>query len=156
MKDFRFRWKPEAAVTVEARRVLPRLVRQYFKSGRKLGEQTAPRVMHAFRLKTKHLRYTLEAFTPLYGAALRPRIDALRQIQNALGESNDCEVLMARMGGQLPQKARTEIVQRAQDSRNEFFRYWREEFDANGEDKKWERYLKRAMPVAANKGVAKK
>jgi CHAD domain-containing protein len=156
MKDFRFRWKPEAVVGQEARRVLPRLVRQYFKAGRKLGEQTPPRAMHAFRLKTKHLRYTLEAFAPLYGAALKPRIEALRQIQNDLGESNDCEVLMALMGGQLPQKARTEIVQRAQEKRQEFLRYWKEEFDASDEDKKWERYLKRTTPGTAHKGVAKK
>jgi CHAD domain-containing protein len=156
MKEVVPNWKPEAPATLEARRVLPRLVREYFKAGRKLNEQISPRALHAFRLMTKHLRYTLEAFEPLYGAALKPRIDALRPIQNALGESNDCEVLLALMGGQLPVRARATISKRAREKRDEFLRYWREEFDAAGEDKKWEGYLKRATPNPVKASVVKK
>jgi CHAD domain-containing protein len=161
MKRDILNWKSEAPAALEVRRVLPRMVREYFKAGRKLDVQTNPRLMHAFRLKTKHLRYTLEAFEALYGAAIKPKIDALRPIQNALGESNDCEVLLALIGGQMPVRARAAISRRAQEKRQEFLRYWREEFDAAGEDKKWEGYLKRATPnlvktSQVKKGVAKK
>lgn len=140
-------WKPSEPVHLNARRVLPELLRDYYASGRKLGDDSDPRDMHAFRLKTKHLRYTLEAFTSLYGPGLKQKTDRLRPIQNALGELNDCQVLLAELGNRLTHAVRNHIHRRAGGKRGEFLRYWREEFDAADEDKKWEQYLTRSARV---------
>lgn len=136
-------WKADELAVVNARRVLPVMVRDYFKAGRKLDRESSAKDMHGFRLKTKHLRYTLETFVSLYGPGLRRRVEGLRPIQNALGDLNDCEVLLEEMGGQLPREARVYIQRRADEKRKEFLRYWREVFDSAEEGKKWEQYLAR-------------
>ena len=145
MKHRAFAWKPYESAALNARRVLPKLVRDYFESGRKLDRDSGARDMHGFRLKTKHLRYTLEAFVSLYGPGLKQRIDSLRPIQNALGELNDCEVLLAGLRKKLPNAVRAHIRKRAGEKHKEFLRYWREEFDAADEDNKWEQYLTRSV-----------
>jgi CHAD domain-containing protein len=139
-------WTPSETAAVNARRVLPKLVQSYFKAGRKLNEESGPKRMHGFRLKTKELRYTLEAFAGLYGHSLEPHIAALRPIQNALGDFNDCEVLLAEMGDKLPNDARTNLKKRAAEKRKEFLKYWRKKFDAKDEDKKWKQYLTHSAP----------
>src|SRR5580692_6953009 len=51
-----------------ARSILPKMARRYFEAGRKAIEgKRPPGELHAFRLKTKRFRYTLELFSPLYG-----------------------------------------------------------------------------------------
>jgi CHAD domain-containing protein len=120
------------------------MLRDYFESGRKLDHDAGAKDMHGFRLKTKHLRYTLEAFVSIYGPGLKQKIDSLRPIQNALGELNDCEVLLAELDKKLPHAVRTHIRQRAGEKQKEFLRYWREKFDAADEDKKWVQYLTRS------------
>jgi len=147
MKDAKESWKPEEPADVNVRSVLPDMVRAYFHAGRKLDRDSKAKAMHRFRLKTKHLRYTLEAFVSLYGPSLERRIATLRPIQNALGDSNDCEVLLAEMGDRLPHKVRAWLHKRSDEKRKDFLRYWRETFDAAGEDKKWEKYLARTRSV---------
>ena len=39
------------------------------------------------------------------------------------------------------------MEKRASEKRKEFLRYWRKEFDAAGEEKKWKRYLARPVRV---------
>jgi CHAD domain-containing protein len=141
MKRSSMGWKPSEPAALNARHVLPQMVRDYFKSGRKLDGDSSAKDMHAFRLKTKRLRYTLEAFVSLYGPGLKPKIESLRPIQNALGDANDCEVLRADMGDRLPPRVRAYVANRAEEKRKEFLRYWREEFDTAAADQKWERYL---------------
>ena len=143
MKHSSESWKPAESAVLNARRVLPQMMRDYFKAGRKLNHDSGAKAMHGFRLKTKHLRYTLEAFIPLYGPGLQRRVAVLRPIQNALGDLNDCEVLLAEMSDRLPHHARTFVTHRALEKRREFLRYWREEFDAADEDRKWQQYLTR-------------
>ena len=134
-------WRPSESAALNAQRVLPKLVGDYFKSGRKLDAHSNAKAMHGFRLKTKELRYTLEAFAPLYGAELEKKAATLRPIQNALGDFNDCEVLLAEMGDQLPHSARVKLKKRAEEKRLEFLNYWRKKFDVEDEDKKWKQYL---------------
>ena len=144
MKRFSASWTPDEAAAANARRVLPDMVRNYYKAGRKLDADSPARDMHGFRLLTKQLRYTLEAFVPLYGRGLEPRVDRLRPIQSALGDLNDCEVMLSEMKKQLPDSVRAYIEKRARKKRKEFLQYWRKEFDADGQEKKWENYLGRS------------
>jgi CHAD domain-containing protein len=140
-------WRPSEAAALNARRVLPEMLRDYFESGRKLDRDSRAKDMHGFRLKTKQLRYTLEAFVPIYGPGLKQKIDTLRPMQNALGELNDCEVLLAELHKKLPHAARIHIRKRAGEKHKEFLRYWRETFDATDEDKKWMQYLTRTARI---------
>jgi CHAD domain-containing protein len=140
-------WRASESAALNARRVLPRMLDDYFACGRKLDNDAAPKDMHGFRLKTKHLRYTLEAFVSIYGPGLKQKIDTLRPIQNALGDLNDCHVLLDDSEKKLPHAVRAHIKKRAREKHREFLRYWRENFDAADEDKKWVQYLTRSARV---------
>src|SRR5579884_2208612 len=64
-------WEEKRPVAENARAHLPTLLREYFQAGRELvAARPAPADLHAFRLRTKRLRYTLELFAPVYGARL--------------------------------------------------------------------------------------
>jgi CHAD domain-containing protein len=143
MKERDFDWRPLGPASVNARRELPKLLASYFAAGRKLNQRSPASALHDFRLRTKHLRYTLEVFLPLYGPVLESRINSLRPIQNALGERNDCEVFLSDFKSRAPAAARAFVKKRAAEKHREFLRYWREEFDADGEERKWTQYLTR-------------
>jgi CHAD domain-containing protein len=84
-------WHASRSAAENARTVLPRLAAEYLKSGAALAaKQPSPRELHKFRIKSKRFRYTLELFLPLYGPGLEARLEALRRIQQHLGEINDC------------------------------------------------------------------
>lgn len=51
--------------------------------------------LHAMRIAGKHLRYTLEIFSSLYGNSLTPFIETMKGIQDQLGEIHDCDVWIA-------------------------------------------------------------
>ena len=48
--------------------------------------------LHATRITIKRLRYTLQAFAPLYPDALDDAIRTARKLQDALGNLHDCDV----------------------------------------------------------------
>jgi CHAD domain-containing protein len=48
--------------------------------------------LHAMRITAKQMRYILEAFAPLYEAAFNDYIQAIRAIQDLLGEIHDADV----------------------------------------------------------------
>lgn len=50
--------------------------------------------LHAMRIAAKHLRYTMEIFSPLYQSELKPYLKAMRQVQEMLGDIHDCDVWM--------------------------------------------------------------
>ncbi len=47
---------------------------------------------HDLRIAVKRLRYTLEAFRPLFDDQLKKEIGALKMVQDLLGEMHDCDV----------------------------------------------------------------
>jgi CHAD domain-containing protein len=51
--------------------------------------------LHAMRIAGKHLRYTLEIFAPIYGHALDPHIQAMKDLQDLLGDIHDNDVWIA-------------------------------------------------------------
>jgi CHAD domain-containing protein len=51
--------------------------------------------LHAMRIEAKHLRYTIETFAPIYGSGLKTHLNAIRAIQEQLGDIHDCDVWIA-------------------------------------------------------------
>lgn len=133
-----------------ARRVLPAMVRDYFQKGRKLlSKKVSPRQLHPFRLETKRFRYTLELFRPCYGEGIKSRLDRLREIQNYLGDINDCLTTLGLVQSQQrrrsPQLTRLAgfLNRRAASKTAEFQKLWKETFDRPGQERWWTDYLER-------------
>jgi len=141
-KPYRGRWDERADVAANARRELPRLAADYFARARKLlAEDPPPAKLHALRLDTKRLRYTLELFRPCYGPGLEARLQGLRQVQQLLGEVNDSVAAAAL----LPKGARGRrfLENRAEAKAQEFRKHWAEAMDAPGQEERWTAYLAR-------------
>lgn len=144
------KWDEAAGVAENARQRLPVMVAEYFRQGREiLAENPEPARLHALRLATKRLRYTLELFRPCYGPGFRLRMAALRRVQQLLGEANDCAsaaaVLRGVSRGRSPQRLNFEqfLQQRGLAKVEEFRRDWNETFDLPGQERWWTGYLAR-------------
>lgn len=149
-KPGKIKWNPRAGAAANARRELPRLVAEQFARVRELlVEDPAPPELHQARLACKRLRYTLELFRPCYGAALEQRLDALKTLQQVLGEVNDTVAAGELLRKALkPESAESARVQRFLDARTiekaaEFRTQWTKEFDAPGREEWWTLYLAR-------------
>ena len=59
---------------------------------------------HAMRIAAKHLRYTLETFTPLLGERIKPTLKLMRALQDTLGDIHDCDVWAMLLSGDLLHK----------------------------------------------------
>ena len=140
------KWDQRAGVAANARRELPPMVSAYFSRVRdSLEEGAAPRKLHRLRLASKRLRYTLELFRPCYPAGLEHRLDALKKLQDWLGEVNDAVASARLLRGALKRqpKVRKFLEDRAAAQAAEFVRHWKEAFDAAGQEAWWTGFLAR-------------
>jgi len=144
------KWDESSGATHNGRHQLPALVADYFACMRKaIGSQATASELHGLRLLTKRLRYTLELFRPCYGPGLRMRLSVLRQLQQCLGELNDCattqRVLAASIKGNSGRKRQLDdlLAHRSLEKAVEFRRIWTHEFDAPGKEQWWTGYLAR-------------
>jgi CHAD domain-containing protein len=48
--------------------------------------------LHAMRITAKRLRYTLEVFAPIYPGEMKSALQAVRKVQESLGDIHDCDV----------------------------------------------------------------
>jgi CHAD domain-containing protein len=48
--------------------------------------------LHAMRIAAKRLRYTMEIFAPIYPGELKSALQAVRKVQEQLGDIHDCDV----------------------------------------------------------------
>jgi CHAD domain-containing protein len=128
-----------------ANRELPKLAREFFTAGRSAAKPGANWAqMHRFRLATKHFRYTLELFRPLYGEALEQRIERLREVQQVLGEINDCHTSRELVVNETkpPTMEFGVFLDGQLAAKSEAFRtLWHQQFDATGEAKGWVEFL---------------
>ena len=151
------RWDARAAAAANARRELPRLVAAYYARVRDLlADNPPPAKLHAIRLATKRLRYTLELFRPCYGPGLDTRLAALRHIQQLLGEVNDCSTTERWIGHAMkPSPLRVRIAKfltaRAAAEAQVFHTAWTNVFDAPGQELWWSRYLTRHARTPARR-----
>jgi CHAD domain-containing protein len=73
------------------------------------GEPDRKQEHHAMRIAAKHLRYTMETFSPLYADELKLFIDPVKVIQDLLGALHDCDVWVEKLPGFLDEeRLRTE------------------------------------------------
>ncbi len=142
-------WNPDTGPAGNAREQLPRIAEEYFAEVREaLSRNPTPPQLHRVRLASKRFRYTLELFRPCYAAGLRLRIEALKQIQDLLGECNDAVASLPRIEKALRRPAerarmRQYLENLAAEKANAFRRHWVEDFDAEGRQEWWTRYLAR-------------
>ena len=89
------------------------------------------------------LRYTLELFRPCYPAGLEERLDALKKLQDSLGEVNDAvaSARLLREALKRQPKVRKFLDDRAAEQAAEFIRHWKETFDAPGREAWWTDFL---------------
>ena len=67
--------------------------RRVYRRGRKIAADTPAEALHELRIDCKMLRYLLEFFRSLYPAKdVAKLVDALRQLQDNLGDFNDLQV----------------------------------------------------------------
>lgn len=153
---------PNESALETARALLPKMARRYFEAGREaVNRKRPPEELHAFRLETKRFRYTLELFRPLYGPNLDRYLEALRELQGALGKVSDCQAISRVLAND--RKLKIEIEQAMKGRLRDLRRSWRE-FDSPGQLKRWRAYLaseqsrprtKRATSPTARKAAAK-
>jgi CHAD domain-containing protein len=141
-------WDPSKSTVENAREVLPRLTERFFAAGRKAVKKPKKlRSLHRFRIQTKGFRYALEIFQPLYGPAFQSRLDALKQIQQYLGDINDSantrQLLDRTMLGDgfLAKELHQSLGTTERQKVRKLVEYWQKSFDAAGEEEKWMRYL---------------
>jgi CHAD domain-containing protein len=148
-------WDDRATPSANAARVLPKMISDYFSDVRKvLAAKPSPARLHKIRLASKKIRYTLELFEECYGAEFRKRLEALKEVQTALGDVNDAVSAQRVLNGAMPQSARRKALRsylkkRAAEKAEEFRVHWMERFDAEGEERRWAAFLKH--PRAASK-----
>ncbi len=90
------RLKPEKSVEANYRRILPKLLRRYFKRGRKSARRHTPvPELHQFRIRTKRVRYIAELYEPLFRRELLRAVQRLRELQQILGDLQDQSMILA-------------------------------------------------------------
>lgn len=157
-KPLQVEWTARAEAAENARTHLPKLVAAYFEEGRKLlAANPAPAQLHALRLATKKVRYTLELFKSCYDAGLNERISALKSLQQMLGEINDTvaaeRTIEAALGSRTPEMVKVArfLRDRGKAKANEFKRHWTKVFDAPGQERWWITYLARLAGAGESK-----
>jgi CHAD domain-containing protein len=138
------KWKRSKTAAANAARVLPPLVEEYFKAGRKAaGGKRSPKQLHKFRIATKRFRYTLEQFRPVYGAVLERRLDPVRDLQSVLGRLHDFQAIGAMLPSHDPLQAR--LTRSFKKKLREFHGQWTA-FDAAGQLERWQKFLAAGPP----------
>ena len=141
-------WSATGSPVANARRVLPELTAAFFAMGREVCDSDpSPADLHRLRLAGKRLRYCLELFRGIYGRSMKKRLRMLRVIQRRLGVVSDCDatrdLLKTR---ELRARSDTErllafLDVRRSENEEAFLRYWRDRFDAPGEECAWMDFL---------------
>ncbi len=141
------KWDDEAGVAANARQELPKLVEAYFAQVRQvLARKPRPAQLHPMRVAGKQLRYGLELFRPCYGPGLEERLDALKQVQELLGQVNDSVAALALIRkGMRRSQLRTQVerfaLKQAAEKSKAFHTHWQSVFDAEGQEEWWTGYL---------------
>jgi len=140
-----------------ARQMLPGMAEDFFEQGDEAASTEAePRELHRFRISSKRFRYTLELFTPLHGATLNSKLDAIRRGQALLGDINDFETVRNILNQYEGTEAATAWLKKRQRKRLlEFREYWDATFAPKAERRSWIDFLKGQEPRTQRKPAAR-
>ena len=83
------------AVYRRAHEVIAGHLRDLLAQGPFLAQPERIEEQHKMRIAAKHLRYGLEALSPIYPGRLKPFLRAAKHLQEILGEVHDCDVWIA-------------------------------------------------------------
>ncbi len=109
----------------------------YWEAGAQAAADGGAPELHAFRLHTKHLRYTLELFRPRAAA----RLALLRCVQGHLGDLNDCETARGmRAVRQCPELADW-LAERQHKAHRRFAEIWDEAWSRTRGGRTWDRFF---------------
>lgn len=152
MKPGMITWDASKDAAANARENLPGLAAEYIAHGVATATpQASLPELHALRLATKHFRYTLEAFQPVYGKPLQNWLEQLRQVQTLLGDINDCRVALERFEKDPEaEHFRAFVHERLETRRSEFLEYWRVHFGTPDRLRRWRRFLGPKVPALAS------
>lgn len=136
-------WRDNRSVRKNLQARLPGVSSEFFAAGRKaMKPKRTWDEMHEFRLATKEFRYTLELFLPVFGVELETRLEAVKKLQQFLGDISDAasvrKVLKAVDGAD---PLREKLAKKAESRRKALILYWNGQFDAPGELESWKAYL---------------
>jgi len=97
------RVRPARPVLTNFRRILPRLLRRYFRKGRALAadRRAASDQLHSFRIRTKRIRYVTELYAEVFERELRGALAQFRGIQQTLGAHQDQAMIAAYFEGRV-------------------------------------------------------
>jgi CHAD domain-containing protein len=85
---------PRGATAENARRIVATRVDELLDLAGAIHEAGASRGQHDLRIAAKRLRYSLELFPRVFGAAGEAAVETLRAVQDDLGELHDLDVLL--------------------------------------------------------------
>lgn len=144
------RFRPKRPARENAARLLPRLAEKFFRAGdASVEDDLHSDEVHGFRIRTKRFRYVLEYFRPCYGKAMDAYLEAVRGLQAALGDLNDCHstrVLLQDLlqPGDPPtrhKKLLGALDRRENDLFEKYRAYWNETLESLEYREKFVRYL---------------
>ncbi len=152
----KIKWNERMGAAANARRWMPRLALNFFAQvGAALEANPDAEQLHRVRLAAKQMRYTLELFRGCYGPALEQRIESLRELQQVLGEINDCAVarrLVMDGSGPSPQRAKAErfLIARLHKKTQELRESWAGKLGTESEQRRWMMYLAQGVREPRN------
>jgi len=127
---------------IEAAHSLPRLAQRFFKAGHSAISHDSGEKLHEFRIQAKKLRYTLDLFVPLYGAAMEGLIERIKSVQNVLGKMNDYRSVLAMARDANCEKTLIAALKKSERRQVRDFRgVWAEQFSSSVIEE-WKRALK--------------
>jgi CHAD domain-containing protein len=136
-------WHLEQSIEDNLARVLPMLAHDFFAAGRIAAKMGNLEALHRFRLRAKRFRYTLELFRTCYGDDIKECLQQLRELQEYLGEINDCVTTIAMLNGD---GDAAEAIRRLLLEREaKFKRHWRRY--TTRREKTWKEWLSRPRVV---------
>jgi CHAD domain-containing protein len=126
-----------------------RLVRDFFRAGRRACQHPAAEQLHALRLAGKRLRYTIELMELRLDASAPARLRELKRVQDALGEINDCATAAAMT---TDDALRAFLADRQRDAVERFLEQWHLGFGVLGAGESW-RWFANGPGRGARSGV---
>lgn len=84
--------KAAGRLTPNARRILAVRIDEVYSYDGDVADPRKVTELHDMRIACKRLRYLLEIFGPAFDTDLAPYIDAVKELQDVLGDIHDCDV----------------------------------------------------------------